>query len=505
MSRDRRLGFSKDEYHRREGAYKTHLVLQPMDTSDSGILGLLSRYEFATAEIVYLCAMDGRSTIPQIARFLALITIDSQAPLLLHQLMPSAVPHAILFANSSLRHSRSRTFSPSELDEIGRVTSELLYRHEPFLRGCHAVLNGKPATGFYRLPRQWLFDDPVGTARVAPTMPSVEVSASLREALSEAKPWDGRVKNDYARDRFMRGMSRDALAKRTMDILSNLRTTRDDDRTSSENRDVVQAYWFSRFAEVYVELEHRGAADRAALNELIKGEKWVGSFIRSGHLFEGELNFPADLDRPYLVKYEKKEYLVPMLERGCVRISPASRYQDASLNVAVRDNELEAELLVTPLQRGGFGGLPGPLAAGIQERRPMIKTLGTNYYVYCCSTRAVTRLAHDFERDACLVIRDPAEFTHRLDRAVRNVLGDWRFVQAQVEYYDPLAVSEIEVDVLMWKHFRFAYQEETRFAWLPPSTTHKLEPIDVELGSLTDICELVEPSQKTTLREIGTD
>ena len=73
----------------------------------------------------------------------------------------------------------------------------------------------------------------------------------------------------------------------------------------------------------------------------------------------------------------------------------------------------------------------------------MIKTLGTNYYAYCCSTRAVTRLAHDFERDACLLIRDPVEFAHRLDRAVRNVLRDWRFIQAQVEYYDPLAVNEI--------------------------------------------------------------
>lgn len=496
MSPNQRFGFPKHDFRMRAEAASTHLMLVPMDAVDSGIRGMVSRYEFGP-DVVHVCAMDGRSSIPQIARFLALIVVDRQAPLLLHQLMPSAAPHAFLFSDSSLRHSRTRTFSPATLDEIGRVTSELLYRHEVYVRDCHAVLNGKAARDFRRLPSDWLFDDPVGTARLAPEMPGIEVSPSLHQELSEERPWDGRVRRDYARDRFMRGMSRDALAKRAMDIFSNFRTTKDDDAVSTATKDALQSYWYSRFAEVYVELELRGDASRETLNELVRTQEWTGSFTASTQLFAGRLPFPSDLQHPFLVKYEHKRFLVPMLDRGHIRVSPASIYNDSSLNVATRDNELEAELFVNPLGRAGFAGLPGPFAAAIDQRRPLIKSLGTNYYVFCCSTRAMTRLAHDFRRDACLVIRNVDAFKTRLDAAVRKVLGDWRFISAQVEYYDPLAVNEVEVDVLTSKHFRYAYQEETRFAWLPPSPMHELKPIEVELGSLTDICEIVDPSGKT--------
>jgi hypothetical protein len=421
--------------------------------------------------------------------------IDRQVPLLLPQLMPTSTSHALLFSDGSLRHSRARTFAPATLNEISRITSELLYRHETYVRDCQAVLNGKPARGFRRLPSEWLFDDPVGIARLAPDMPSIEVSVSLRKELTQEKPWNGRVKSDYARDRFMASLSRDAIAKRASDIFLNLSTSRDDDAAMpAATRDMLQGYWFSRFAEIYVELELRGDASRQTLNELVGKEEWTGSFKTANQLFNGPLRFPADLQRPYLVKYEQKQYVGPMLEQGRIRISPASIYNDSSLNVATRDNELQAELFVSPLERAGFGGVPGPLAAMIHERRPLIKALGTNFYVFCCSTRAMTRLAHDFRRDACMVIRDVDAFRTRLDAAVRKTLGDWRFITAKVEYYDPLAVNEIEVDVLTWKHFRHAYQEETRFAWLPPAPLHDLKPIDVELGSLTDICELVDPS-----------
>src|SRR6185437_6108740 len=112
-----------------------------------------------------------------------------------------------------------------------------------YVRDCHAVINGKPARGFRRLPTEWLFDDPVGTARLAPQMPNIEVSASLRKELTEEKPWDGRVKSDYARDRFMGSMSRDAIAKRASDILLNLGTSRDDDAAMpAVVRDMLQSY-----------------------------------------------------------------------------------------------------------------------------------------------------------------------------------------------------------------------------------------------------------------------
>ena len=75
--------------------------------------------------------------------------------------------------------------------------------------------------------------------------------------------------------------------------------------------------------------------------------------------------------------------------------------------------------------------------------------------------------------------------------AFNEQLPGWQMVAGEVEYYDPLQVGDAEVQVLTWKHFRFAYQHEVRFAWLPPKPETNLEHLDLVLGSLEDICEVV--------------
>jgi hypothetical protein len=74
---------------------------------------------------------------------------------------------------------------------------------------------------------------------------------------------------------------------------------------------------------------------------------------------------------------------------------------------------------------------------------------------------------------------------------VRQQLPGWHATVNAVEYYDPLLVTPGEVDVLTCKHFRYAYQKEVRVAWLPPGPIQTLEPIFVELGSLSDIAEVL--------------
>jgi hypothetical protein len=97
----------------------------------------------------------------------------------------------------------------------------------------------------------------------------------------------------------------------------------------------------------------------------------------------------------------------------------------------------------------------------------------------------------DFGADAVLIIRDRDRFEARLRAALRRRLSRWKCWSGSVQYCDPLQVNERQVDVISWKHFRFAYQREWRLALLPPRPRMALPMLDLRLGSLQDIAELV--------------
>jgi hypothetical protein len=61
----------------------------------------------------------------------------------------------------------------------------------------------------------------------------------------------------------------------------------------------------------------------------------------------------------------------------------------------------------------------------------------------------------------------------------------------KVTYIDPLLPSVTMPDVPMSKHFRYTYQHEYRFVWLPTEAKGQLSYVDLELGPLKDIAELV--------------
>jgi hypothetical protein len=82
-----------------------------------------------------------------------------------------------------------------------------------------------------------------------------------------------------------------------------------------------------------------------------------------------------ELVRPFLVKYGLREYLEPALREGRIRVSPASRYADPSLNPAIRDNELVAELDVGPFGMTAFGGLAGAAVPASSLRSRITKRI----------------------------------------------------------------------------------------------------------------------------------
>lgn len=116
----------------------------------------------------------------------------------------------------------------------------------------------------------------------------------------------------------------------------------------------------------------------------------------------------------------------------------------------------------------------------------------TDFYIYCTSSRYHYRLIDDFDADAFILFSDPSAFSDRFAEAVRAALPDHTVGAGPVQYFDPYDGPGNTVDPLFWKHFRYAYQSEYRFVWVPPQDRKHMEPIFVGLGPLHDIAELFE-------------
>jgi hypothetical protein len=66
----------------------------------------------------------------------------------------------------------------------------------------------------------------------------------------------------------------------------------------------------------------------------------------------------------------------------------------------------------------------------------------------------------------------------------------WSGVGMKVVYIDPLNCPITNVDVFSSKHFRYAYQKEYRFIWLPHSPKEVLDHIVIKVPAMKEYCYL---------------
>jgi hypothetical protein len=187
-------------------------------------------------------------------------------------------------------------------------------------------------------------------------------------------------------------------------------------------------------------------------------------------------------ERPtILFKFGQREWNRKFLADGEVRICPASRYSDPSLNSAIRDEELSLDIL------DGRGNVS---AFSVE-----------NYYVSCFAMAYDYRLYTDFDYDSCLVIHDVPVFKARLNRAMRTAADVKRMGSNPVIYFDPFAqhsfyggitteMPPVTEEIVFGKHFRYAYQREFRFVWMVRNPVD-IFPLSLRLGNLEDIAELI--------------
>jgi hypothetical protein len=202
-----------------------------------------------------------------------------------------------------------------------------------------------------------------------------------------------------------------------------------------------------------------------------------------------------------LLKFGKAIHLRPAIERGELLIRHAAFYgDDPSLAPAIRDDELNLDLSIWP---GDFpdGDPRRQAGANIAARL----SAGTDYYVWCVSAVYLPRLFDDFKGDACLVLRDPMVGVRLLERVAEQLPGGpgaWYLGFGAAQYIDPLNSAKLllepdpdhPVDAFFAKHFRYAFQQEARFIWVPkeirpPGTLHDVK---LEVGSLATYGELIE-------------
>lgn len=193
----------------------------------------------------------------------------------------------------------------------------------------------------------------------------------------------------------------------------------------------------------------------------------------------------------YLVKFAKRKYLHQIKDIGKIRVNPASSYNDPSLNKAVQDRELSQTIILpqgTKLKKkmplGEYEEIKGIQNMSVTNSYP------TDFYVYCMAKVFQYRLFDDFDADACLLIYDLEIFLDKFLNCLKTHYSDWLLESGEIRYYDPFFPNNSS-SIPFNKHFRFWYQCEFRIVLIPKSPVEKLEPVDLEIGSLDNCCELI--------------
>lgn len=200
-------------------------------------------------------------------------------------------------------------------------------------------------------------------------------------------------------------------------------------------------------------------------------------------------------EKPFLVKYGKREFLEPMLTSGRLRICPASFYNNVQFDDAIKDDEIHRPFFI-PTYRERLNGVHYLDFQGhrIQfgDDDITLPIMMPDYFLFSLCDHIYYRMPTDFGADAALIIRDPNLFIQRLISAFLARWPDWRPRHGPVVYYDPYRdYSKVRIPE-MSKHFGYAYQREVRVVLQGKTFSEvALEPEFLEIGSMEDYSDLV--------------
>jgi hypothetical protein len=302
-------------------------------------------------------------------------------------------------------------------------------------------------------------------------------------------------RHQYRQSRYARHLSQVELDARIRDILLNQLVLTAEGKVALIGIDESTQHWPEVWTHVLEEMRLRHGSYPAGFSrDILHSEPFpdlVGELARKA---AKAMATASSQGTRTLVKFGKRTHMEALFSHGAARIQPASYFAAPEHNGAVRDNELHVKWSVV-LSRADIVSLVRnpqevPLHVGSQRLDVEFRAPG-DYCLYCVAASAQPRLFVDFTADACVVIRDPAAFGQRLQRASALALPGTAYSEGDVAYLDPLRPTSSRVFVPSAKHLRYSYQREYRYIWIPNSQAQLLRHVDVEVGAIDDIAQLI--------------
>lgn len=293
----------------------------------------------------------------------------------------------------------------------------------------------------------------------------------------------------YRNNRYMIYLSVEELKQRSCDIVANISTL-----TAHGQIGVVEAhkgFWWERFTHMLEEIRLRNIADckdiigNAFSEDLFPIKPTYPEIPRAQRAIEKIKGLKGNV----LFRFGGRKWLEPMFKDGMVRISPASSYNDPSLNKAIHDNELSFQISKRPAdivihnQLGTKFPLQGKFSYRVDSK--------TNYYVFCLSNQYTRREYDDFGADSCIIIKNPTLFFKKLNEEMTARHPNMSGSMGPVKYFDPLNCNPLDINIIMAKHFKYWYQNEVRAVWVPKTPLIELDYEFINIGSMERYAEIV--------------
>lgn len=302
-------------------------------------------------------------------------------------------------------------------------------------------------------------------------------------------------RRQYDKNRYARHLSHDELIQRFRDLFINVLRLTPDAKIGLPPINQESALLFMKFTHIMEELQLRYGPYPNGIDEKFRDPEHIPNFASDlGEKAAKTLSSYGLHENEVFIKYGRREYMESLYEKGKLRIQPASYFSEKDHNGAVRDDELIISIS-SVLSREDIVKLvrnPQDVPLDAPEQRVDIRLqFPTDYWLYCVTSSVEPRLFVDFKADACVIIKDKDSFRYMLRLAAAKVLPRVGMKEGSAIYIDPLLHNNINIFVPFTKHFRYTYQEEYRFCWIPMKPVEKVEHVDVEIGSLKDIAELI--------------
>jgi hypothetical protein len=299
----------------------------------------------------------------------------------------------------------------------------------------------------------------------------------------------------YRTKRYCRHLSSTEFFRRLRDIFINLIELTPEAKIGVLPMDPAGARWAEIFTHALEEMVLRYGAYPAGMSrDVLHSEPFPDYVGELGQKAAAILAAKGLRAGEVFIKFGKAEHMKALLEHGALRVQSASYYATPDHNGAVRDDELSLPVSLSLTREDIVKVVRNPQdvpSGPIDQRFDIAYKSKSDYWLYCVTTSVSPRLFVDFAADSCVIIKDRERFQRLLTLQSAPHFGGTGHRHGKVTYIDPLLPSVTMPDVPTSKHFRYTYQHEYRFVWLPTTPKSNLAHVDLRLGSINDIAELV--------------